>query len=204
MTTIAVVDHGAGNLVSIGRGLQRAGAVVVFATDGTELEGADGVVLPGVGTTAAAMGRLRTAALIEPLRAWKGPLLGICVGLQLFFESSDEHDGGECLGLMSGRVTQLRDAPLLPHIGWNDVATNGHPIFEGIPTSTPFYFVHSFAPEPGEGTTTIGTTAYGRPFAAAVAQGARVGVQFHPERSSVAGLRVLRNFVAMAEAARAA
>jgi glutamine amidotransferase len=205
VTRIAVVDHGAGNLVSIARGLERSGADVVVVERGDEFANADGVVLPGVGTTGAAMERLAAAALIDPLRDWDGPMLGICVGLQLFFDSSEEHGGTTGLGVMGGAVRKLESAPLLPHIGWNDVATNGHPIFDGIPSGTPFYFVHSFAPEPANPSVVIGTAEYGDRFVAAAAEGPRVGVQFHPERSSGAGLRLLANFVAIAGAgARAA
>lgn len=201
MTTIAVVDHGAGNLVSIGRGLERAGAGVVLATNPSDLTGADGIVLPGVGTTAAAMHRLRGEGLVAPLQQWQGPLLGICVGLQLFFTSSEEHDGGDCLGMLDGTVRRLEATPLLPHIGWNDVIASDHPIFDGIAPSTPFYFVHSYAPVPDDPAVVIGTTTYGPTFASAVASEARVGVQFHPERSGTAGLRLLQNFVALSEAA---
>lgn len=205
MTRIAVVDHGAGNLVSIGRGLERAGARVVLADGPGALMGVDGIVLPGVGTTGAAMRRLRAEDLVEPLRAWEGPLLGICVGLQLLFSWSDEHEGGECLGLVRGEVQRLDAAPLLPHIGWNDVTTTDHPIFAGVAQGTPFYFVHSFAPVPEDPGVTIGTTEYGSRFASAIASGNRIGVQFHPERSATAGLRVLGNFVTFcAETARAA
>lgn len=205
MTRIAVVDHGAGNLVSIGRGLERAGARVVLADGPAALAGADGIVLPGVGTTGAAMRRLRAEGLVDPLRGWDGPLLGICVGLQLLFDWSDEHEGGECLGMVAGRVQRLEAAPLLPHIGWNDVTSTDHPIFAGVAQGTPFYFVHSFAPVPADPAVTIGTTDYGAPFVSAIAAGHRIGVQFHPERSATAGLRVLGNFVALcAEAARAA
>lgn len=204
-TRIAVIDHGAGNLVSIGRGLERAGARVVLADGPGALAEADGIVLPGVGTTGAAMRRLHAEDLVAPLRAWRGPLLGICVGLQLLFDWSDEHEGGECLGLVPGRVRRLERAPLLPHIGWNDVTTLEHPVFAGIPQATPFYFVHSFAPVPEDPGVVIGTTEYGTRFTAAVAAGTRIGVQFHPERSAAAGLRLLGNFVGVCrEAARAA
>lgn len=200
MTHIAVVDHGAGNLVSIVRGLERTGVDVSVAVDGAGLAGADGIVLPGVGTTGAAMTRLEAAGLVEPLETWDGPLLGICVGLQLFFESSEELGGTPGLGIMAGTVRRLEAAPLLPHIGWNDVATNGHPVFARIPSGTPFYFVHSFAPAPHTEDAVVGTAEYGAPFVAAAADGNRIGVQFHPERSGEAGLRLLANFVALAEA----
>lgn len=209
MTTIAVIDHGAGNLVSIVRGLERGGAtaITVDSAAGRRLEngGFDGVVLPGVGATAAAMERLDGTGLSSALREWPGPLLGICVGLQLLFDGSDEHGGGDCLGLIPGRVRRLEHAPLLPHIGWNDVALTDHPLFTGIAGGTPFYFVHSYAPVPDDQATVIGRTDYGTEFAAAVADGGRVGVQFHPERSGAAGLAVLANFVAVcAEQSRAA
>ncbi len=198
MTRVAVVDHGAGNLVSIAQGLERAGAEVVVSGSPTCLEDADGVVLPGVGTTGAAMERLTAAGMVEPLRQWKGPLLGICVGLQLFFEHSEE-DATDALGLIPGRVAQLEGAPLLPHIGWNDVTFNSDPLFTGVPSGTTFYFVHSFAVVPAETKTVIAETTYGRPFAAAARSGQLVGVQFHPERSGQAGLRILANFVATCE-----
>ena len=198
MTRITVVDHGAGNLVSIAQGLERAGAEVVVSGSPTALGRADGVVLPGVGTTGAAMERLIAADMVEPLRRWQGPLLGICVGLQLFFEHSEE-DGTDALGLIPGRVARLEGAPLLPHIGWNDVAFDSDPLFVGVPDDTTFYFVHSFAVVPEEEATVIAETTYGRPFVAAARSGERVGVQFHPERSGTAGLRILANFVASCE-----
>lgn len=202
MTTIAVVDHGAGNLVSIGQGLERAGARVTVATAPDELRAVDGVVLPGVGATGAAMARLTAAGLTEPLVSYGGPLLGICVGLQLFFESSAE-DGGQCLGVIPGSVQRLQNTPRLPHIGWNDVTiVRSDSIFDGIASGTPFYFVHSYAPVPSDPSLVIGTTNYGGPVVAAVRAGNRVGVQFHPERSGPDGLRVLSNFVRSCRGAR--
>jgi len=205
VTRITVIDHGAGNLVSIAQGLERAGATITIAETPGDLAGADGVVLPGVGSTGAAMRRLEQTDFVSPLQQLDLPLLGICVGLQLFFESSDE-DGASCLGLMKGRVEKLSAAPKLPHIGWNDL-TIGRPdsLFVGIGRDAPFYFVHSFAVAPTDEAVVVATTAYGRPFVAAVRDGRRVGVQFHPERSGPDGLRVLANFVAeCGEAADAA
>jgi glutamine amidotransferase len=200
VTQIAVVDHGAGNLVSIAQGLERAGAGAHIIDSPRGLNGAQGVVLPGVGTTGAAMDRLTAAGMVEPLREWSAPLLGICVGLQLFFEHSEE-DGTDALGLMQGRVKRLEHAPLLPHIGWNDVAFRPDPLFAGVPTDTTFYFVHSYAVDPDDETVVIAETIYGTPFVAAARSGDRVGVQFHPERSGGAGLRMLANFVAACEEA---
>jgi glutamine amidotransferase len=203
VSRVAVIDHGAGNLVSIGRGLERAGADVVIVTGPDGFNGFDGVVLPGVGTTGAAMNRLDAAGLSDPLRSWDGPLLGICVGLQLFFDESEE-DGSHGLGVVRGAVRRLEGTPRLPHIGWNDVELRPDPIFAGIPSGTPFYFVHSFAPEAGDESVVIGRTTYGEEFTSAVRSGSRVGVQFHPERSGEAGLRLLGNFVAICEEARRA
>ncbi len=195
MSRIAVVDHGAGNLVSIAQGLERAGAAVTVVAEPRELVGVDGIVLPGVGTTGAAMERLTAAGLVDPLREWSGPLLGICVGLQLFFEHSEE-DGTDALGLLAGRVEQLENAPLLPHIGWNDVVFTPDPLFAGVPSDATFYFVHSYAVVPDDESTVIAETSYGDRFVAAARSGSRVGVQFHPERSGSAGLRMMANFVA--------
>lgn len=200
---VAVIDHGAGNLVSISQGLERAGARVAVATGPEDLSGAQAVVLPGVGAPGAAMRRLTDEGLVEPLKAWRGPLLGICIGLQLFFEVSDE-DGQACLGLDRGRVRKLEDAPLLPHIGWNDLVfpENGRdrdPLFRGISPEATFYFVHSYAPVPEDPAIAIAYSEYPHPFTAAVRNARRVGVQFHPERSGDQGLRVLANFVAEVE-----
>lgn len=196
MTRVAVIDHGAGNLVSIAQALTWAGAQVVIASAPDEMAGADGVVLPGVGATGAAMQRIRSAGFVDPLREWQGPLLGICVGLQLFFDSSEE-DGGDTLGLLPGVVRRLEAAPRLPHIGWNDVSLTPDPIFDRIANGATFYFVHSFAPVPADPSMIIATSNYGSEFVAAARAGNRVGVQFHPERSGAAGLRVLGNFVSV-------
>lgn len=191
-----MVDHGAGNLVSITQGLERVGAETVLAVGPHQLDGADGVVLPGVGTTGAAMERLEEAGFIDSLVDWPGPLLGICVGLQLFFENSSEDDS-DCLGLMPGRVERLRETPRLPHIGWNDLLmTADDPLWRGLPPDPTFYFVHSYAPVPADSDLVIGEAGYGTRFCVAVRDGRRVGVQFHPERSGANGLRVLSNFLA--------
>lgn len=204
MTAIGVIDHGAGNLVSIAQGLRAGGADVTVVADPLHLGAFAGLVLPGVGTTGAAMERLRSAGFVEPLQEWQGPLLGICVGLQLFFDRSEEDDSAG-LGFVEGTVKRLVGAPLLPHIGWNDVVLSPDPIFEGVDARNPFYFVHSYAPAPDDPSVVIGETTYGSTFTSAVRSGNRVGVQFHPERSGNAGLTILSNFVAdCAERTRAA
>ena len=195
MTRIAVIDHGAGNLVSIAQGLAVAGAEVEVVERPSGLEGADGIVLPGVGSAAAAFERITAAGFVGPLRSAVVPLLGVCVGLQLLFDGSDEDDAGG-LGLIPGRVRRLQGAPRLPHIGWNDLAiVRPDPLFEGIADGQTFYFVHSFAPVPDEPDTVVARSDYGQPFVAAARRGAVAGVQFHPERSGDPGLRILANFV---------
>jgi glutamine amidotransferase len=203
---IAVVDHGAGNLVSIDQALTTVGAEVVFARDGEALRGVDAVIVPGVGAAEPAMARLDAHGLTGPIRAWLAddrPFLGVCLGLQLLFEGSDE-DGATTLGVVPGRAVRLEGAPTLPHIGWNQVErTRSHPLFEGIADGADFYFVHSYvgAPDPSARDVVIATTDHGGPFASAIGRDALLGVQFHPERSGPDGLRLLANFVDLVRAA---
>jgi glutamine amidotransferase len=196
VTTIAVVDHGAGNLVSIAQGLERVGATVVVATDPSGLAGADALVLPGVGTTRGVMDGIDAGGFRSSIEGWDRPLLGICVGMQVLFASSDEDDA-RCFGFLPGKVELLEDAPRLPHIGWNDVAITDDPLFAGLGADPTFYFVHSYAPTPDRSADVIGTATYGRRFTAAVRSGQRMGTQFHPERSGENGIQLLANFVAM-------
>ena len=205
---IAVVDYGAGNLVSIDQALTAVGARVMVVRRQEDLEGADGLIVPGVGAARPAMERLARAGLVEPIRAWiaaERPFLGVCLGLQLLFEASDE-DGAETLGILAGRTARIQDAPTLPHIGWNQVErTRDHDLFAGIDDGADFYFVHSYAGEPpvAADDAVLAWTTHGRPFVSAVARGATVGVQFHPERSGNDGLRLLANFVGIVERAGA-
>jgi glutamine amidotransferase len=200
---VAVLDYGAANMVSIGQALVVAGARVVVATDASGLRGADAIVVPGVGAAAPAMAHLRDRGLVEPLREWVRagrPCLGICLGVQLFFDRSDEADA-ETLGVLAGRTVPLREAPTLPHIGWNTVeAVRPHPLFEEIPDGSHFYFVHSYAPVPADESVVVARTTHGRPFVSAVACGSVYGLQFHPEKSAEAGLRLLANFLSLVAA----
>jgi glutamine amidotransferase len=193
MIRIAVVDHGAGNLVSIAQGLAAAGAEPDVVDGPMGLRGADGIVLPGVGSAAAAFARLKAVGFVDPLRNSGVPLLGICVGFQLLFDGSDEDDAGG-LGILPGRVRRLRGAPRLPHIGWNDVELRRpDPLLHEGGT---YYFVHSFAPVPADSGAVVATTVHGEEFCSAARRGRVAGVQFHPERSGPAGLAVLERFVA--------
>jgi len=205
---IAVVDYGAGNLVSIDQALTTVGADVLIVRDVEGLRDADAVIVPGVGAAAPAMARLDRRGLTGPIRAWLDsgrPFLGICLGLQLLFEGSDEDDA-TTLGVLPGRTRRLEGAPTLPHIGWNQVErTRDHPLFAGIDDGADFYFVHSYAGAPGSPGATDGVelarTTHGRSFTSAIERGLLLGVQFHPERSGPDGLRLLRNFVGLVRAA---
>jgi imidazole glycerol-phosphate synthase subunit HisH len=203
---IAVIDYGAGNLMSIDQALSTVGADVVAVRDPEGLRGAAAVIVPGVGAAQPAMARLEARGLTGPLRAWltgDRPFLGICLGLQLLFEGSDE-DGATTLGAVPGRTKRLEDAPTLPHIGWNQVEpTRPHPLFDGIPDGADFYFVHSFVgvPDPESPELVLATTDHGHRFTSAVGRGSLLGVQFHPERSGRDGLHLLANFVDLVRAA---
>lgn len=197
---VAVLDYGAANMVSITRALSAVGADIVVADEPSALAGADAIVVPGVGAALPAMNHLRERGLLQPLSDWVRagrPCLGICLGFQLFFEASDEGDA-DALGIMAGRTVGLVDAPTLPHIGWNSVEiVRQHPLLDGIPDGTYFYFVHSFAPAPADEGVVVARTTHGKPFVSAAAKDSLYGLQFHPEKSSEAGLRVLSNFVGL-------
>ncbi|MEO8207945.1 MAG: imidazole glycerol phosphate synthase subunit HisH, partial [Chloroflexota bacterium] len=182
------------------------GARVHIAAVPGDLAGADAVVVPGVGAAAPAMKRLARAGLVDPLLRWIAdgrPYLGICLGLQLLFDASDE-DGAVTFGVIQGRAVQLEAAPTLPHIGWNQVhKRREHVLFDGLDPEDDMYFVHSYAGRPDgrdADAVTLAETTHGRPFVSAVDRGNVLGVQFHPERSGGAGLRLLANFTRWAAA----
>jgi glutamine amidotransferase len=196
---IAVVDYGMGNRRSVEKALQRVGATPAITSDHADIRAADGLVVPGVGAFPRAMGNLTALGLDEVLRervAEGVPLLGVCLGLQLLFDESVELGGAAGLGLLPGRVEQLpAEGRKLPHIGWNLVTFRRESeITRGLPAATPFYHVHSFAPVAAREDDVVGTSDYGAPFVSVVARPPLYGVQFHPEKSSAAGLRLLENF----------
>jgi glutamine amidotransferase len=197
---LAVVDYGMGNRRSVEKALEHVGARAVVSGDPDLLRAAAGLVVPGVGAFPRAMERLREGGLDELLRerVQAGtPVLGICLGMQLAFDSSTEMGGATGLGIIAGEVCALEPAALkLPHIGWNEVTFTKptSPLVADLPTRCAFYHVHSFAPVPAFEQDTLGTAEYGAPFVTAVQRGSFYGVQFHPEKSSAAGLRLLANF----------
>jgi glutamine amidotransferase len=195
---IAILDYGMGNLRSVEKALEHVGATATITSDAGAVHEADGVILPGVGAFPRAMERVRECGLDELIAERHGagaPILGICLGLQLLFDSTTELGGAEGLGLLPGPVAELEaDGLKVPHIGWSPVRwERGSRLVEGIESETPFYFVHSFAPCPA-GADLLGSAAYGARFACAAERDNVFGVQFHPEKSSAAGLRLLANF----------
>jgi imidazole glycerol-phosphate synthase subunit HisH len=199
---IAVLDYGMGNLRSVEKALERAGAAPVVTRDHAQARAADGIVLPGVGAFPKAMRNLRELgldAVLGELVDAGVPTLGICLGMQLLFDSSSENEGSRGLGFLQGRVERLPAPGLkVPLIGWSPIRwAKRSSLWEGLPDDCPFYFVHSFAPTGYADEDLLATAEYGSVFACAVERGAIYGVQFHPEKSSVHGLRLLRNFAAV-------
>ena len=200
MTRVAILDYGMGNLRSVEKALERVGAEAEITSDSTRAETADGVILPGVGAFPRAMERVRQFGLDELVAARieaGAPVLGICLGMQLLFESSVENEGASGLALLDGVVAPLEaNGYKVPHIGWSPVHwEHDSKLTDGLGDQTPFYFVHSFAPRPAASGDLLGTAAYGERFACAVERPPLYGVQFHPEKSSTAGLSLLANFI---------
>ena len=199
MTRVAILDYGMGNLRSVEKALERVGAQAEITSDLGAAESADGIILPGVGAFPKAMERVRELGLDELIagRIKAGaPVLGICLGMQLLFDSTTENEGAEGLGLVKGPVGPLSaNGYKVPHIGWSPVRwERSSSLTEGLKEEEPFYFVHSFAPRPERDEDVLGTAAYGERFACAVERPPLYGAQFHPEKSSTAGLRLLENF----------
>ena len=195
---IGIVDYGMGNLLSVQKAFERVGLSARIVRTVAELVESDRVVLPGVGAFGQAMENLAQRRLLTPLRSAVAdgkPVLGICLGLQLLFERSEEHGNHGGLGLLRGDVRRLPFGVKVPHIGWNQLRIVRHnPLLEGIPNDAFFYFVQSFYVRSEEEECVAGTTDYGVTFASVVAQDRVCGVQFHPEKSQAAGLRLLANF----------
>ncbi|MFN8598414.1 MAG: imidazole glycerol phosphate synthase subunit HisH [Anaerolineae bacterium] len=218
---IALIDYGISNLRSVQKAFAHLGVEVTLIDTPDQLAQADRLILPGVGAFRAGMAGLHARGLIEPIKqaviAGK-PLIGICLGMQLLFESSDELGDTEGLGLLPGHVTKiklqdaphsslvirqreasLRDSLKIPHMGWNQLdLVRAHPLVNGVESGSYAYFVHSYAVYPEQRDIVIATTDYGGPFASIVGRGNICGLQFHPEKSQAVGLRLLQNFLEMA------
>ena len=213
---IALIDYGISNLRSVQKAFAHLGVEVTLVDTPDQLLKADRLFLPGVGAFPAGMDGLRARGLIEPIQqAIRGgkPLLGICLGMQLLFESSDEMGDTHGLALLPGHVTKLKmqdaarsdsashiphSALKIPHMGWNQIdIVRPHPLLHGVPTGAYAYFVHSYAPYPDQSDVVLATTDYGGAFASIVGRGNVCGLQFHPEKSQAVGLQMLRNFLEM-------
>ncbi len=194
--TVAIIGYGAGNTASVQFALERLGAEAVITDDPAVVAAAERVILPGVGAAGYAMERLTALGLIEPLKAFERPLLGVCLGQQLLFERSEEGGGVDLLGFIPGVVTKFDIDPELPvpHMGWTRLTkVKPDPLIEGVADGAYAYFVHSFVCPDGEAT--LARADYGTVVPAVVRKGNRWGCQFHPERSAEAGARILKNFL---------
>ncbi len=197
---IAILDYGMGNLRSVAKALEHVGAEPLLTSDHARVREADAIVLPGVGAMPKAMERVSSLALDRLLRERVEagvPLIGLCMGMQLLFESTTELGGAEGIGLLAGSVERLQ-APKVPQIGWNEVRWRRQsPLIEGLPDPCAFYHANSYAPRPSEDVV-LGTADYGGEFVSVVERAPVYGLQSHPEKSGPDGLRLLKNFVRLA------
>ena len=197
--SVVIIDTGCANLSSVLMAVTRLGVEAKVSMQPEVIKAADKLIMPGVGTAKAAMHNLHERKLVDLVREAKQPLLGFCLGMQMLAQASEEHMGGEsdidCLGIVPGKVKLMQVGDLrLPHMGWNQVEHDGtHPLFNGIPSGSYFYFVHSYALEVTAAT--LATCDYGGPFTAVVGKDNFFGAQFHPERSGKAGARLIQNFL---------
>ncbi len=198
---LTIIDTGCANLSSVKMAIQRLGVEPIVSCDAADIKSADKLILPGVGTAKAAMRNLQERKLVDLIREAKQPLLGFCLGMQMLAQASEESMDGEadiqCLGIIPGKVKLMQVGNLrLPHMGWNQIEHDGtHPLFNGIPSGSYFYFVHSYALEVTEAT--LARCDYGQPFSAVVGKDNFFGAQFHPERSGKLGAQLIRNFLEM-------
>ncbi|GMV85667.1 MAG: imidazole glycerol phosphate synthase subunit HisH [Dehalococcoidia bacterium] len=201
---VIVVDYDAGNLRSVARALEHVGASPVVSADPSDIDTAGAVVLPGVGAAEDTMFKLRERSLVEPLLEYIAsgrPFLGVCMGLHALLERSEEGGGQDCLGVLPGMARRFTPSPgmKVPHMGWNTVEwLRPHPISDGIPSGSYFYFVHSYYPAIADDAFALGATEYGVTFPSVLASGYLVATQFHPEKSGRLGLRLYENFVSWA------
>ncbi|MCI0182736.1 imidazole glycerol phosphate synthase subunit HisH [Sulfoacidibacillus ferrooxidans] len=197
---IAIVDYGVGNLRSVGQAFTHLGVDVIATDDASVLLRADGVVLPGVGAFGDAMNQLRVRELITPIKQYAAegkPLLGICLGMQMLFDTSEEHGEHAGLGLISGSIKRMQGTHKIPHVGWNQLEkSREHPLVKDIKMGDSVYFVHSYYAIPDHQQVVVASVDYYQEIPAIVVQDQVIGMQFHPEKSSTVGLQLLSNFIA--------
>ena len=200
---LVVIDYGSGNLRSVSRALESQGVAPLVTDNSSNFDDADAMVLPGVGSGPAAMDALKQRKLVDPIKdfiASDRPFLGVCLGLQLLMDRTEEGDE-ECLGVVHGRAKHLPSGLKVPHMGWNSVRfQNQHSVFDGITQDSYFYFVHSYYASPDDPVGVAGTTEYGISFCSVYANDNLIATQFHPEKSGPAGLRFYKNFIGWAAA----
>ncbi len=202
---LLVIDYDSGNLRSVSRALESQGVTPLVTGDAAEFDDADAVVFPGVGSGPAAMDALNQRNLVGPIRDYIAsgrPFLGVCLGLQLLMDRTEEGDK-PCLGVVPGNAKLLPPGLKVPHMGWNSVRFNGqdsdhHPVLASIPQDSYFYFVHSYYAAPEDPAGVSGTTEYGIPFCSVYTKDNLIATQFHPEKSGPAGLQLYKNFIALA------
>jgi glutamine amidotransferase len=196
---VAVLDYGMGNLRSVAKAVERVGGEAAIAADAEEVRRADALVVPGVGAFGACVGNLQAAGLDGVIKEFLNlgrPMLGVCLGMQVLFETGEEGGARPGLGILHGTVARLPVGVKVPHMGWNQARwVRDHPLLAGIPSGTSFYFVHSYACFPADDEVVVGETDYGTRFASAVARGNLFATQFHPEKSGDAGLEIYRNLI---------
>ena len=203
MSDVVIVDYGAGNLRSVARAVAHAGVEALVTAEAPRVAAASALILPGVGAAADTMRNLREGGLDGPVRehiAAGKPFLGVCMGQQALFDLSEEGGRHECLGVLAGRIVRFPRGMTVPHMGWNTVELRTpHPVFEGVPDGSFFYFVHSYYPSPDDASMVVGETDYaGVRFASVVGRGNLIATQFHPEKSGTMGLRLYANFLRLA------
>ena len=197
---VVVVDYGSGNLRSVSKALEQVGALPQISGNPKDILDADALILPGVGGGDAAMSAIHSRGLVGVIRQYATsgrPFLGVCLGLQLLMESTEEGTA-PCLGIVPGQVKRLPGDLKVPHMGWNKVRLRHiHPLFQGIVQDTHFYFVHSYYADPDDSSVVAGVTEYGIPFCSVLISGNLMATQFHPEKSGDLGLKVYQNFIAL-------
>jgi glutamine amidotransferase len=203
---IAIVDYGAGNLRSVANAIAKLGCQPRITASPDELLDAQAVILPGVGAAGDTMASLKRLGLVGPIGQFiadNRPFFGVCIGLQVLFDGTEEGGGHACLEVIPGRVKKLPPGLKIPHMGWNQVKQRlPHPIFDGIPDGANFYFVHSYYGEPEDKSLVAGETEYGVPFGSVIIRGNLVATQFHPEKSGEFGLKLYDNFIKLAGISR--